>query len=323
MKRIAIIAGADSSEREVSINSARCIAESLDTSMYLSIVLVLEAGVFTSLEGVNVDMNTFTLLGQPFDYALITVHGAPGENGILQGYFELLNIPYSGCNVEASAVTFNKYLSKQLVQNIPNLHLAKEIIIAGNDCINSSHICNSLQLPLFVKPNASGSSCGVSKVKIESELNNAVKLALKESLLALAEECIDGVEISQGVMILDQKEFVMPITELLTDNEFFDYDAKYTKGKTTEITPARINENLTEIVSQISLDIYKKMNLRGIARIDYIIKNDKPYFIEVNTNPGMSKQSIVPQQWMNIGLTMGHAWGLIIENDLKLHAKTN
>lgn len=317
MKRIAIIAGADSSERVVSINSARCIAESLDASAYIPIVLVLKGGVFTAPDGSSVDMNNFTLHNKPFNYALITVHGAPGENGLLQGYFELLNIPYSGCNVETSAITFNKYLAKQLVQNVPNLYLAKEIVIANNDHDALDNVCCTLKLPLFVKPNASGSSCGVSKVKKEEHLKHAVKIALNESTLALAEECIDGVEVSQGIMILDQKEFILPITELITHNEFFDYDAKYTKGKTTEITPARIKQEIAHTISQISRDIYRKMNLRGVARIDYIIRDEKPYFIEVNTNPGMSKQSIVPQQWNKIGLTIGEAWALIIENDLK------
>ncbi len=316
MKRIAIIAGADSSEREVSINSAKCIAASLDTAKYVPIVLILEKGAFTSLDNQKVDLNNFTLLGLKFDYALITVHGSPGENGLLQGYFNLLSITHSGCNVEASAITFNKQLSKKLVENIPNLYTAKEIAITKSCNVNTQNVIEKLKLPLFVKPNASGSSCGISKVKEENQLLKAIEIALNESEIALAEENINGVEISQGVMILNNKEYIMPITELVTENEFFDYDAKYTPGKTKEITPARINQILTDKISSISLEIYKKLNLRGVVRIDYIVSDEKPYFIEVNTNPGMSNQSIVPQQWNQINLTMGQAWEMIIENDL-------
>lgn len=319
MKHIAIIAGGDSSEYEVSLRSAHAVCDSLDRSKFAPLIVHLGSKGWHLLSGEVIDKNDFSFTDpsgtkHTFDFALIMIHGTPGENGILQGYFELIGMPYSGCSVEVSAVTFNKRLTKSIVRNIEGLNLAKEIVLSKADAINPAQIVENLGLPLFVKPNASGSSCGVTKVKTAQQVLPAIEAAFAESDQVLIEEFIEGVEVSQGIMILSDKEYVLPITELVAHNEFFDYQAKYTPGMTDEITPARIAPQTAELVGKITLEAYRMLGCRGVVRVDYIIKEGRPYFIEVNTNPGMSNASIVPQQWLYAGLTMGQAWEMIINS---------
>lgn len=317
MKRIAIIAGGDSSEYEVSLRSANAVCDSLDRSKFDPIVVLISKSGWQTLDGLVIDKNDFSYSLDcerfAFDFVVNVIHGTPGENGLVQGYFEMIGLPYSGCSVEASAVTFNKALTKSIVSSIKGVRMAKQIFLRDSK-IDANYIVDCLGLPLFVKPNASGSSCGVTKVKSVEQLGDAVKEAFKESSAVLCEEFVDGVEVSQGVMILDDKEYVLPITELETKNEFFDYQAKYTAGFTNEITPARIDNDVANRVGDITLEVYKLLGCRDVVRVDYIIKGGQPYFIEVNTNPGMSNASIVPQQWREIGLTMGQAWELIIDS---------
>lgn len=317
MKRIAIIAGGDSSEYEVSLRSANAVCESLDRSKFDPIVVLISRSGWKTLGGFVIDKNDFSYVVDnkrfTFDFVINVIHGTPGENGLVQGYFEMIGLPYSGCSVETSAVTFNKSLTKSIVSSIHGVRMAKQIFLWDSK-IDANYIVESLGLPLFVKPNASGSSCGVTKVKSLDQLESAVNEAFKESDAVLCEEFIEGVEVSQGVMVLCGKEYVLPITELETKNEFFDYQAKYTDGFTNEITPARIDKGVANRVGQISLDLYKLLGCRDVVRVDYIIKGGHPYFIEVNTNPGMSNASIVPQQWREIGLTMGQAWEWIIDS---------
>lgn len=320
MKNIAIISGADSSEYEVSLKSANAICRSLDKNVYNPIVVIISQSGWKTLSGDVIDKNDFTYIKNGakvyFDFIINVIHGTPGENGKVQGYFDMLAIPYSGCGVEVSAITFNKMLTKSIVAAVKGVNLAKEVVLRDNN-IDVKSIIAQLGLPLFVKPNASGSSCGVSKVKSETQLQNAVDKAFKESEIVLCEEFIGGVEVSQGVMIVEGEEYVLPITELDTKNEFFDYQAKYTAGYTNEITPARLPQSVAIETNRLTSEIYKLLGCKDVVRVDYIIKDGKPYFIEVNTNPGMSDASIVPQQWREIGLTMGQAWAMIIEAHLK------
>lgn len=321
MKKIAIIAGGDSSEYEISLKSANAVCGSLDRSKFDPIIVLLSGKEWVTTNGNSIDKNDFSFTENGnkihFDFVINVIHGTPGENGLVQGYFEMLKVPYSGCGVEASAVTFNKSLTKSIVKNIDGIGLAKQILLS-DDNYNGNHIVETLGLPLFVKPNASGSSCGVTKVKTVDQLQNAIIEAFKESDLVLCEEYIQGVEISQGVMICNNKEYVLPITELETKNDFFDYQAKYTAGFTNEITPARIDQSVANQVSRISLEAYKILGCKDVVRVDYIVKEGKPYFIEVNTNPGMSNASIVPQQWRVIGWSMGQAWEMIIAEHIKI-----
>lgn len=315
---IAVIYGGDSSEAEVSERSAREVFASLDRTRYNpTLVHLSKKGWVADPDKTPVDKNDFSLRGVRFDYALIMIHGTPGENGILQGYFDLMDVPYSTPSVEVSALTFNKRLTKMALRGVEGIKLAREVAIRRGETFDTLAIVEKLGLPLFVKPNASGSSCGVTKVKAESQLSEAIREALKESDTALLEENIAGIEISQGVMICSGREYVLPITELVSHNEFFDYHAKYTPGMTDEITPARISAQMALKVSKITLEAYKRLGCRGVVRMDYILRDDEPYFIEVNTVPGMSAQSIVPQQWAAVGLTMGEGFDLVIQDTIR------
>lgn len=315
--KIAVIYGGDSSEAEVSARSARQVFGSLDRTKYdPTLINISREGWVADPDKTPIDKNDFSLHGVRFDYALIVIHGTPGENGILQGYFELLGVPYSTPSVEVSALTFNKHLTKLSLSGVQDINLAREVTIRRGETFDTRAIVEKLGLPLFVKPNASGSSFGVTKVKEESQLSRAIEEALKESDTALLEENIAGIEISQGVMICSGKEYVLPITELVSHNEFFDYEAKYTPGMTDEITPARISAQMALKVSKITLAAYKRLGCRGLVRMDYIARGDEPYFIEVNTVPGMSAQSIVPQQLVAAGLTMSEGLDLIIQDTI-------
>lgn len=308
--KIAVVVGGDSSEREVSLRSGAATAAALDRDRFDPTIVDVSRGGWVTADGV-IDKNDFSVGGVRFDYALVMIHGTPGENGILQGYFELLGIPYSTCDVGVSALTFNKTLCKAALHGTPGMCFSREVALRRGDVVDARAIVDRLGLPLFVKPNQSGSSCGVSKVKRVEDLLPAIDEAFKESDMVLCEEFIDGVEISQGVMICEGKEFVLPITELVSHNEFFDYKAKYT-GQSDEITPARLSQNIARKVSEATLAAYKRLGCRGVVRVDYIVKGETPYFIEVNTVPGMSEASIIPQQWAAAGLTMGDGLSLII-----------
>lgn len=311
--KIAVIVGGYSSEREVSLRSGGAVFDSLDRTKFDPVIVdISRKGWFVGSEEIN--KNDFSYSGGKFDYALIVIHGTPGENGVLQGYLDLVRIPYSTPDVGTSALTFNKTLCKAAVASTRGVNLAAEVVIYKGDAIDAAKIVSTLGLPLFIKPNQSGSSCGITKVKSVGEIEAAVNEAFKESDVVLCEEFISGVEVSQGVMICRGVEYIMPITELVSHKEFFDYEAKYTVGMTDEITPARISAADAQKVSDATLAIYKRLCCKGVVRVDYIIKNGTPYFIEVNTVPGMSAQSIVPQQWAHMGISMGEGFEKIIED---------
>lgn len=319
--KIAVVAGGDSSEEVISLRSADQVYHCLDQALYEPYIVTMKGREWLC-DGQPIDRNDFsftTTEGRKvvFEYALIMIHGTPGENGILQGYFELMGIPYSTCNVGVSALTFDKSLCKRAVSGCEGVNLAQEIVLDRSSVIDESRIAEQLGLPLFVKPNASGSSFGVTKVKNAKDLRAAISLALEQSNKVLLEEYIEGREVSCGMMVVQGKEWILPVTELITDNEFFDYEAKYTDGVTNEVTPADLSSEVVERLNRATRTIYHTLGCRGVVRVDYIIKHGVPYFIELNTTPGMSANSIVPQQWREAGLTMGEAFTMIINETKK------
>ena len=319
VRNIALLTGGDSSEWQIALQGAENIGNALDRSRYTPYTIVLRNGhwTYTAPDGTKseLDRNDFTLpvAGRKIklDYALIVIHGTPGEDGRLQGYLDMMGIPYSSCGFVSSVLTFDKAACKRAVAG-SGIHLAKEILLNKTSEIDPAAIIAELGLPLFVKPNASGSSFGVTKVKKQNELLPAITEALKESDQVLMEEFIEGREISCGVMIAGGKEYIFPITELVCQSEFFDYKAKY-QGFSNEITPADLPEAIRKEVNRLTLIAYKRLNCRGVVRIDFIVKGETPYMIEINTIPGMSSHSIIPQQAAAMGMSLMELFNLIID----------
>lgn len=318
--RIALLAGGDSSEREIALQSAAQIEAALDSAKYDVTVIDLHRRDwhYTAPDGREwqMDKNDFSLTveGQrrEFDYALILIHGTPGEDGKLQGYLDMMGVPYSSCPMTSSVVTFDKFTTKRTLAG-RGINLARERFLRRGDAVDAAGIVAELGLPLFVKPNASGSSFGVTKVRSAEELPAAVELALTESDEVLVEECIAGREMGCGVMIAGGREYVFPITEIVPKKEFFDYEAKYTAGCSEEITPADIAPAVREALNRMTLEAYRTCRCRGVVRVDFIVTPEgKPYFIELNSIPGMSGGSIVPKQAAAMGMTLGELYDIVI-----------
>lgn len=318
------MAGGNSSEEEISLRGARQIASWLNPSEYIAYTIIVKGRSWTlkhPLHGdLSVSKDTFTasINGETlsFDCALIAIHGTPGENGLLQAYFELMGIPYTTGGVMNASVTFDKEAAKFPLQNL-NVKLAKGLRVSKNQVANPAEITNNIGLPLFVKPNESGSSFGVSKVKKEDELIPALQKAFAEDEVALVEEFIPGRELTCGLVKVRAKSIVFPVTEIIPKTEFFDFDAKY-KNLSEEVTPAQIPQELSDYIQDISSEIYDRLKCRGIVRIDYIYNEKRGlYFLEVNTVPGMSEASIIPQQVATMGLTMGEIFSLVIKDALE------
>ena len=320
---IAVVYGGDSSEYVVSVQSGKNVFKSIDTALFQPWFIEmkgLEWKVVRDDETIaNVDREDFSFVidGEKIriDYAYIIIHGTPGEDGILQGYFDLLRIPYSTCGVHSSALTFNKYYCSNYLRNF-DIPMAKSVRLMKGTEINPGELITELGLPAFVKPNAGGSSFGITKVKEEKELKEAIEKAWEESDEALIEEFVDGTEFTCGLVKMKDREFIFPVTEVLPKNEFFDYEAKYVKGKTDEITPARISAELTEKVQKLSSRIYDLCNCKGIVRVDFILKNNEFYFLEVNTTPGMTATSFIPQQIEAMDMSLKEMLSMIIQDSL-------
>jgi D-alanine-D-alanine ligase len=323
-KNIAVVYGGDSSEFVVSVKSSKNVFESIDPAIYNVWKVQMKGLDWEVLEDdrviASIDKNDFSFSKNskkiPFDFAYITIHGTPGEDGKLQGYFDMVKIPYSTCGVYASALTFNKYFCSNYLRNF-KVPMAKSVRLFKGDQADADRLVEELGLPMFVKPNAGGSSFGVTKVKEKEQLLAALEMAMKESHDILVEQFIDGPEFTCGLVKLSDQELIFPVTEVIPQNEFFDFDAKYTAGKTDEITPARISAELTQKIQQLSSRIYDLCDCSGIVRIDYILKNGEFYFLEVNTTPGMTATSFVPQQIAAMDRKLGDVLGLIIEDKLK------
>jgi len=320
MKNIAVLYGGFSSEFEISVNSSKQICNWIDKKRYQVFpILVRPDGWFYPDEnGIEVDKSFFGIIQNNerihFDYAYIIIHGSPGENGLLQGYLEMMNIPHSTCSSLVSALTFNKYFCKLALRDLP-VNFAKSVLIRKNEAYNRQQILHYVGLPCFVKPNNGGSSCGTSKVKSIEDFVPAVELAFKEDTEVIIEEFIQGTEISCGVVKTSSFSALLPITEIVPKKEFFDYEAKYTSGMSEEITPARISKSMYELCQQYTSQIYDFLGCKGIVRIDYIIRNEMLYFLEINTVPGMSEASIVPQQARHYGIAMTDLLTAIIEDN--------
>lgn len=306
-KKIAIIGGGYSSESEISMKSTEQLCEMMKASEFEIYAVYISKKSWE----VRIDNNTYPINKEDFsciinnnkitfDCIYNSIHGTPGEDGRLAAYFELLTIPYTSCGVFQSALTFNKYATKVFLQSF-GIVSAKGLLIRKNDPIDSKKIIDELSLPCFVKPNNGGSSFGISKVKSIEELLPAIELALTEDNEVIIESFIEGKEISNGVYKVGNTITVLPITEIRSENDFFDYQAKY-EGKSSEITPAELSEELTKECKELTKKIYSLLDCKGICRIDYIIQNDELYLLEINTVPGMSKASIIPQQIRAAGL---------------------
>ncbi|MDR1227106.1 MAG: D-alanine--D-alanine ligase [Prevotellaceae bacterium] len=319
-KNIAILCGGDSSESIISVKSAYNVAGWVDKEKYNPYKIFMKGADWHLQEDgkleVAVDKNDFsiTLDGKKikFDCALIIIHGAPGENGVLQSYFDILGVPYSTCNAFVSALTFNKFACKAFLSD-QKINMAKAVLVRRDDKMNPDELVNYLGLPMFAKPNNGGSSFGVTKIKSAQDLQCAMDEAFKEDDEIIIEEFIAGTEVTCGVMILNGQEVVLPVTEVVSKNEIFDFGAKYA-GQSEEITPARISPELTTLVQSTTLEIYKRLGCNGIARADYILSSNTPYFLEINTVPGMTGTSFIPQQVAAAGGAMPQVLTAVIED---------
>lgn len=322
-KNIALLAGGNSSERTIALQSAVQISMSFDVEKYNVWLIDVYKNRFIYREnGVeyDVDLNDFSIKKGDqrikLDYAYVMIHGTPGEDGHIQGYLEMMGIPFSSCDMVSSVITFDKVTTKRTVADA-GIPLAKEILLRRGDVVDSEQIVSQLGLPLFVKPNASGSSYGVTKVKSVDELPAAVAAAFEESSEVLVEEFIAGREVACGILVTSEKELLLPITEIIAKNEFFDYEAKYTAGMSDEITPADLDDKLVERLNQLTLAAYKACRCRGLVRVDFIVTPEGvPYMIELNSIPGMSAGSIVPKQIAAAGMTIKEVLSMVIEDSL-------
>ena len=324
-RNIAIVCGGDSSEHDVSLRSAQGLFSFFDKERY-NVYIVDIKGQDWHVElpdgtTVSIDRNDFSFIengkAQLFDYAYITIHGTPGENGILQGYFDLVDIPYSTSGVLVEAMTFNKFVLNQYLRGY-GVSVADSLLIRQDyeQLVSDDEVEQRIGMPCFVKPAADGSSFGVSKVKNKDQLAPAIRKAMMESDEVMVEQLLEGTEITQGIYKTREKSVLFPITEVVTKNEFFDYDAKY-NGQVQEITPARISDDIARRVGEITSYIYDILHCNGIIRIDYIISpKGKITMLEVNTTPGMTATSFIPQQVRAAGLSMTDVLTDIVENQL-------
>jgi D-alanine-D-alanine ligase len=326
-KIIALITGGFTGESVVSFKSAAFVESKLDTNRYevYTIAILKEGWFYEDSNAVKhpVDRNDFSLTidGKHirFDLAFIMLHGSPGEDGKLQGYFDMINIPYTSCDALTSSLTMNKGYSKAIVTGIPDLYIARSVQLFDSTREEIATSINALQLPLFVKPNNGGSSIGMSKVITADGLPEALSKAFAEDSQVLVEEFIEGREFSIGVYHAKAGIKVLPATEVIPSNDFFDFEAKYTPGATEEITPGRMSEEERGRVERIITDIYRRLNCRGMVRIDYFLqeKTGNFYFIEINTIPGQTAQSFIPQQVKAAGMDIAEFYSELIEKALE------
>ncbi|MEI6764645.1 MAG: D-alanine--D-alanine ligase [Bacteroidota bacterium] len=323
IKNIAIVAGGFSGERPISLKSAAIVKKSLDPAKYNGFIIDISekrwALIGDKEKKFDVDKTDFSVkTGNKklrFDCVFMAIHGTPGEDGRLQGYFDMLGIPYTSCGQGTSALTANKGFCNKVV-GAAGVLTSRSMHLFSHDVINEKNILKELRLPVFVKPNNGGSSVGMSKVNKAADLKKAITRAFKEDKEVLIEEFVKGTEITCGVMRSKGKMYVFPITEIVSKKEFFDYEAKYSKGMSEEITPARISVELEEQCKATSCLVYNRLNCKGVVRMDYIASNNGLYFLEVNTVPGMTDVSIVPQQARAFGFTIEKLFSMMIEDAL-------
>lgn len=321
MKNIGVICGGYSSEYEISIKSASTILDNLPEA-YNGIKIILSragwkvemnnyVGVFNLNTG-NIEFPDQSPLR--LDGAIVYIHGNPGENGKVQAILDILDIPYVNANVLSSALSFDKWYCNQFLKSF-DFPVAKAILLRKGDTINEQELIQTLGLPLFVKPTDSGSSYGISKVKQTQDLSHAIHSAFNEGNTIVLESFLDGIEVTCGVYGTKNGLCALPLTEIVSENEFFDFEAKY-QGKSNEITPARISIQQTISIQNQAKQIYHVLNLKSIARIDFMLVGETPYVIEVNTTPGFSSESIVPKMLNEAGISITEFWKSILETDL-------
>ena len=322
-KNVAVVMGGYSDEYKVSLKSGQLIFDSLDRELYDVYKVVIlkdewylldenDRKKFINKADFSVNIGDGDILN--FDVCFNTIHGSPGENGIMQAYWDAVGQKYTGCDFYQSALTFNKKDTLAVLSKygIPS---AKSIYLRKGEEISDDEIVEKLELPVFVKPNQSGSSLGISKVKDKSELQTAIEFAYKEDDEILIESALNGMEVSVGVLDYQGEVIVLGITEIVPDKEFFDYEAKY-EGASQEITPARIDEETKKKVEEISIKAYKSLGMSGFSRSEFIIVDGIPHLLEMNTNPGFSPASILPQQAKIYGISIKDLCGNEVEKAL-------
>ena len=322
-KKIALVTGGFTGESVISLKSAAVVEKTIDRALYEVFTIYIYPGDWYHLtpsgEKIAVDLNDFSLqLGDKkitFDGVFTILHGSPGEDGKLAGYFDLLGIPYTTCDQLTSAITMNKGYTKAIVQTIPELQVARSMQLFEQEPTAAARIQEELQLPLFIKPNNGGSSIGMTKVKTWEELSDALDKAFAEDSQVLVEEFVSGREFSVGVFKEKGQITVLPATEIVSSREFFDYEAKYVPGVCEEITPGRMNSEEVARVERISKKVYAVLNCKGAVRIDYFLQEDTGafYFIEINTVPGQTETSLISQQVRATGMEIRDFYTLLIE----------
>jgi D-alanine-D-alanine ligase len=320
MKTIAIVAGGDSSEYEISVKSATEVGKVLASRYIVYIIMIRGTNWYwEDPKGRyhNIDKNDFTLITDDyrirFDAVFIAIHGTPGENGLLQGYFDMMGIAYTSCDAFCSALTFNKQACKLFLKEY-EIPVAEAVLIRKGDKTDTKKIIKKIGLPCFVKPNDSGSSFGVTKVKKNIELAPAIDTALKESDEVMIEAFMKGREVACGIVKTKNKTIALPVTEIISKNDFFDYEAKYIPGRSHEVTPANLSDPVTSEIQRLSSLIYDLLGCKGIVRVDFIVIGDQPWFLEINTVPGMTEESLVPGQVRAAGITLEDFYSMVIED---------
>lgn len=315
MKNVAILTGGPSEERAISENSARLVHKYLSREKYSGRIILMEAdGWYDQESGKKIDLNDFSLTIDSgkinFDFVFLMIHGTPAEDGRIQGYFEILNIPHSTCKTLSSALTFNKQMCKDYLEKF-DIPMARSVLLMKGESVKQIKI----PVPVFVKPNKNGSSYGVSKVTDPELLQKAIDFAFQFDAEVMVEAFVEGREFGCGVVQDGDVLHAFPITEIIPEEgkDFFDYEAKY-EGASQEITPADLSDSLTSQMQSLSKKLYHLLQCRGVVRFDYILKQDIFYLLEANTIPGMSEASIVPQQAKAYGWTIEHLLDVIIEN---------
>lgn len=325
-KNIALVAGGYSGEYQISLQTAKTIEAHLDPDRFQVYRVVIERNSWWyehEGERVEMDKNDFTIpldRGKvSFDAVFIAVHGSPGEDGRLQGYFDMIGLPYTSCNAIVSALTFNKSYCNKVVKDFHICQIANSFHLIRGVPYSVGNILEMLRLPVFVKPNESGSSLGVTKVKSVEELLPAIERAFQEDSQVLVEEFIEGRELTIGVYKEKGEIRALPATEIISQNEFFDFEAKYTPGVTEEVTPARLDDLTRELLETKAIFLYRHLNCRGIVRMDFILQKEtgKLFFLEINTMPGQSETSLVPQQVLAEGKSLKEFYGAILEECLR------
>lgn len=319
--RVGILMGGYSSESHISEKSAKVVAHSIEGSFLPILIRVSNEGWFAIEDETEfqVDLNSMTYTSgnqqRGFDVIFNAIHGTPGEDGKVQGLLDMIGIPYTGSGVLASALSFDKGKCNTFLKDCEDLNIPKSVVLTKSKDPDLENLKVYIGVPCFVKPCNAGSSYGISKVNSEADFLPAIEHAFQFDQHVLVEQFIDGTEVSNGIYSVNGKVHSLPITEIVPEGSFFDYEAKY-EGSSQEITPARISPELTAKIQSMTRIAFQLLGLNGMARIDYIIQNDVPYLIEANTVPGLSEESILPQQVKEAGMTLGDFFGLLIQDSL-------